>query len=313
MSSSGSATAGRRAHSFGIVVINWNNAPDTVCCVDTLSHCDPRPDHVVIVDNGSVDGSAAEIEKWIAAHDEPTALIRAGSNLGFAGGSNLGLSWLMTNTASTHLVLLNNDATLSAGFFSDIATALEQIGEDSIVGPTIYEDPDRNRVWYAGAKEIPFRALVRHTHTLPESPAPRPTDFVSGCVMVISRSIIETIGVLAECYYPAYFEDGDFCQRALKAGFPVVYAPVPVAYHRVGSTVRAANIENPLVRSKNRLRVIYVRRNYTGMQKALALSYLAVTKVARSALEIATGNPRHGWAILSGASAGFAARDIGTR
>lgn len=322
MTSSGANTAGRPPeYSFGVVILNWNNADDTISCLDAIAATSPRPQHVVVVDNGSVDNSAAAIGARLTqtrstaprSFEQSVTLIRAGANLGFAGGTNLGLAWLKTNTSVTHFILLNNDATVTPSFFRDAAESIGQVGEDSIIGPTIYEDPDRDRVWYAGAKEIPMRALVQHTLSKPPSSVPVPTDFVSGCAMIIGRNVIEKIGMLAECYFPAYFEDGDFCQRARKAGVPVVYAPKPVVYHKVGATVRAANIENLLVHAKNRLRVVYVRRNYTGAQKVIALSYLALTKPAKFVLESLTGHPRHGWAILSGASAGFLTRDLGSR
>ncbi len=322
MTSSGGQTPGRRpVYSFGVVILNWNNADDTISCLEALQRAEPRPEHVIVVDNGSEDDSAAAIEAWLS-HDrwllrqpfeKSFGLIRANENLGFAGGTNRGVDWLMSKPSITHILLLNNDATVTRSFFHDMAGALEQIGEDAVVGPTIYEDPDRSRLWYAGAMEIPSRALVQHKFSKPESPVPCPTDFVSGCAMVISRGVVDNIGKLAECYFPAYFEDGDFCQRARKAGIPVMYAPVPTAYHKVGSTVRAANIETLLVHAKNRLRVVYVRRNYTGMRKAIALSYLALTKPAKFVAESIAGNPRRGWAILSGASAGFFTRDIGKR
>lgn len=322
MTSSGADTAGKRQdYSFGVVILNWNNADDTISCLKALTVTEPKPDHVVVVDNGSADNSVAAIESWFSQgqqlrhrpFEKSFVLIRAGENLGFAGGTNRGIESLMSKTGVTHIMLLNNDATVSPSFFDDGADSLAQIGEDAVVGPTIYEDPERDRLWYAGAREIPLRALVQHTLSKPASSVPRPTDFVSGCAMIIARGVIEKIGMLAECYFPAYFEDGDFCQRARKAGIPVMYAPAPVVYHKVGSTVRAANIETMLLHAKNRLRVVYVRRNYTGVQKAIALSYLAVTKPARFVVETLTGHPRHGWAILSGASAGFLTRDLGTR
>jgi GT2 family glycosyltransferase len=322
MTPSGADIAGKPPeYSFGVVILNWNNADDTIACLKALERADPQPQHVVVVDNGSADDSLDAIESWLSQgqwlrhgpFEESFGLIPAGENLGFAGGTNRGIDWLMLKRDVTHVVLLNNDATVSPSFFADTADALREIGEDAIVGPTIYEDPARDRLWYAGATEIPMRALVEHTLSKPASSVPRPTDFVSGCAMIISRGVIEKIGMLAECFFPAYFEDGDFCQRARKAGIPVMYAPAPVVYHKVGSTVRAANIETVLVHAKNRLRVVYVRRNYTGAQKFLALSYLALTKPAKFVVETLTGHPRHGWAILSGASAGFLTRDLGTR
>jgi len=316
MTSAGVDQSGRRAvPTFGVVVLNWNNADDTMSCLSALVSATPPPESIVIVDNGSADASLARIERWCASSADHNRLrvIAAGKNLGFAGGTNLGIDRLMSDSEVSHIMLLNNDATVSPRFFADVEVAIGQIGRDCVMGPTIFEDPDRSKVWYAGAVEIPARALVQHTLKLPASSEPRPTDFISGCAMIIPRAVIEKIGGLAECFFPAYFEDGDFCHRASRAGFPLMYAPKLVAYHKVGATVRAAKIENTLEYSKNRLRVIYVRRNYKGARKLIALGYLAVTKPGRFLAEVATGHSRHGWAVLSGATSGFLTRDIGSK
>ena len=274
MTSAGVEKSGRRASpTFGVVVLNWNNADDTMACLSALVAANPTPERIVIVDNGSEDDSLSRIERWCASSADHNRLrvIATGKNLGFAGGTNVGIERLMTDDDVSHIVLLNNDATVSPRFFADVEAALGQIGRDCVLGPTIFEDPNRSQVWYAGAVEIPARALVQHKLELPKTNEPRPTDFISGCAMIISRAVIEKIGGLAECFFPAYFEDGDFCHRAVRAGFPLMYAPKPVVYHKVGATVRAAKIENTLEFSKNRLRVIYVRRNYTGARKIIAL------------------------------------------
>lgn len=316
MTFAGMEKSGRHASpTFGVVVLNWNNADDTMSCLSALISASPPPQSIVIVDNGSADESLTRIERWCAssANHNRLRVIDAGANLGFAGGTNLGIERLMGDADISHIVLLNNDATVSPGFFADVEDAIGRVGGDCVIGPTIFEDPNRSKVWYAGAVEIPARALVQHTLQLPKTKEPRATDFISGCAMIISRAVIETIGGLAECFFPAYFEDGDFCHRASRAGFPLMYAPKPVVYHKVGATVRAAKIENSLEYSKNRLRVIYVRRNYTGARKLIALSYLALTKPGRFLAEVATGNSRHGWAVLSGATSGFLTRDIGSK
>lgn len=312
------APTGRRASpTFGVVVLNWNNADDTIACVEALLDAEPAPCRIVIVDNGSEDDSLSRLRDWVSFFQSQSGsgetqfhIIAAGRNLGFAGGTNRGLDWLMKETDVTHLMLLNNDATVSRSFFADAAEALLEVGTDSVIGPTIFEDPDREKVWYAGAVEVPHRALVEHTLTYPRSTEPRATDFVSGCAMIVSRGVIDRIGGLSEQFFPAYFEDGDFCHRARNAGFPVMYTPKPAAYHKVGSTVRAAKIEMLLAYSKSRLRVIYVRRNYTGIRKLAALSYLGLTKPARFVADVMRGHPAEGWAILSGTSSGFLARGV---
>lgn len=313
-----SASAGIGDFSFGIAIVNWNNAPDTIGCLEALVACEPRPDKVVVTDNGSTDDSLASVTAWAARNraawpEDPhwLTVLPAGENLGFAGGSNLGIAHLLSATGVSHVMLLNNDAIVSPRFFADLRDSLLQVPDAGVTGTTIREYDDQSKVWYAGGTELPFRALVKHVLEMPSTIEPRPTDFVTGCVMVISRSTLEAVGLLAECYFPAYFEDSDYCRRARDAGFPVIYAPLPVAYHKVGATVRAANLTLALTFHKNRLRVIYVRRNYRGVTRIVALTYLLVTKPVRTILDAVSGKPRLGWAVLRGAAAGFAASGIG--
>ncbi|MEO8576769.1 MAG: glycosyltransferase family 2 protein [Gemmatimonadales bacterium] len=301
--------------SFGLVILNWNNGEDTMECLAALSSCKPIPEKVVVVDNGSADVSLAMVSAWRqdvgqAIEQNWLTVIEAGSNLGFAGGSNLGIRHLLEKTSVTHVMLLNNDAIVSERFFADMRDAISRAPNAGVIGPTIRENPVRERVWYAGGAEYPLRALVKHGLTVPTSSEPRETDFVTGCAMIMSRDVMEKAGLLAECYFPAYFEDGDYCHRARDAGFRVIYAPGPVVYHKVGSTVRAANLDLHLTYHKNRLRVIYARRNYRGATRLAALSYLAFTKPVRALVETLKGRPREGWAVLTGAVSGFTARHI---
>ncbi len=292
-------------------------------CVEALEAADPAPDHVVVVDNGSADDSVGRLEAWADEHwiwrmsggtsgnnrsrnEAPWLVIaRAGANRGFAGGNNVGIRYLQQRTAVSHILLLNNDATIAPAFFAEIARAIGRYPNAGLLSGTIFEDPDRERVWYAGGVEYPLRALMQHRYDVPDSSEPEPTEFISGCAMVISRELLARIGPLAECYFPAYWEDGEYSFRARKAGFPVLYAPRAIVYHKVGSTVSAADMSLTLDHCKNRLRVFYVRRNYHGLRKGAALGYLAVTKPGRALLETLKGRPRSGWAILSGTIAGF--------
>lgn len=320
-SDAGGAAAG--GPTFGVVVVNWNNASETMACVETLDAAVPPPDHVVVVDNGSVDDSIERLEAWADENwiwrlagtsaesrkrgdGAPWLVIaRAGANRGFAGGSNVGIRYLQQRTTVSHFLLLNNDASISPDFFTEISRAIQRYPHAGLLTGTIFEDPDRERVWYAGGVEYSLRALMQHKYEVPDSVEPVPTDFITGCAMVVSRELVESIGPLAECYFPAYWEDGEYSYRARRAGFPVLYAPRAVAYHKVGATVNGADATLNLDHCKNRLRVFFVRRNYHGLKKGAALGYLAVTKPGRALLETLKGRPRTGWAILSGTVAGF--------
>jgi len=307
----------------GVVIVNWNNPEDTITCLDSLHDAQPRPGAVVLVDNASHDDSVARVQTWAKARDvglsltEPgnpetqfpqwLTLIRSPSNLGFAGGNNLGLMHLR-RTKATHFLLLNNDATVARNYFSELDRGLRTSPEAGLVGGTIYHHPDRERVWYAGGREIPYRALVAHLYDVPESPAPIPTEFVTGCAMTISRMLLDRIGGLPECYFPGYSEDAEYSRRARDAGFQVLYAPKAIVYHKVGATAGHAKTSPSVLQAQVRHRVFYVRRTFRGFERLVALLYLAITKPGKALVEAVAGRPGMGMAVLRGTLEGFLRR-----
>lgn len=285
------------------MIVNWNGADDTIECLESLAAAHPSPDHVVVVDNDSSDDSVDRIIRW-ARTDSPT-MIRAPENRGFAGGNNLGLEYLRDSTDATHFLLLNNDATVDPAAFAAIGRAInEGYGTGLLTGTIYYGHGEAKDVWYAGGREIPMRALYAHNLEIPGD-EPIATEFISGCAMLISRAALERLGPLPECYFLLYWEDVEYSYRAIQARLPVVYDPRIVFHHRVGSTAGLAS-ESPFVaETQNRLRALFVRRNYVGVKRIIALGYLAITKPGRAVVEILSGRPRIGWAILRGTARGF--------
>ena len=296
-----------------------------MACLESLRVADPRPKHVVVVDNGSADDSVAQIGRWARASAIPTnnvgaddktasdssawlTVIRSERNRGFSGGNNVGVDYLLRNSASTHWLLLNNDATVKNDFFSHIAAAIRSTPNAGLITGTIYHDPARERVWYAGGVEMPYRALTAHLHEVPADGVPRPTEFITGCAMVVSAELHSRIGSLAECYFPGYSEDAEYSRRARDAGFALVYVPRATAYHKVGATAGPATESPSIMRAQMRHRVYYARRNFRGVERAIALGYLAVTKPGKALLELVRGRPRLGWAVIHGTIEGFTDR-----
>src|SRR6185312_10296990 len=121
--------------SFGVVLLNWNGYADTEAALDSLLEADPRPDHVVVVDNGSHDDSVQRLNAW-RERNEPRGdsnaagpwltIIAEPENRGFAIGNNIGIDSLATNTHATHFLLLNNDATVAPDYFARMYDALRE-------------------------------------------------------------------------------------------------------------------------------------------------------------------------------------------
>ncbi|HEY5086564.1 MAG TPA: glycosyltransferase family 2 protein [Gemmatimonadaceae bacterium] len=302
---------------FGVVMINWNGAEDTIPALDSLVAATPRPDRVVLIDNGSEDNSLMRLRAWCDAkapswnESAPLALdnidnsawlllITADSNLGFSGANNVGLRYLAKSTSVTHMLLLNNDATVAPDFFAEMANAIHDWPHAGLLGCLIYRHPQRDQIWFAGSKEIPWRALINHVVDAPGTNDPFPARFVTGCAMVISRALYDAEGGMAEVYNPIYWEDADYSHRAIARGWRPMVVPRALVYHRVGASGSGERLTPRTAFLQNRNRAIYVRRNYRGPDRLLALGYLCATKPARAVVEIARGHGPLGSAIVRG-------------
>ena len=304
--------------SFGVVLVNWNGAPDTIAALDSLRAAADGAQHVVIVDNGSAPESIDALRAWADAHApgwaeagveerNPAApwltLITAGRNLGFSGANNVGLMHLAV-TRDTHFLLLNNDAMVAPDYFVELRAMLAAEPDAALVGPLILRHPERDRVWFAGGYEVPHRALVLHRYALADTEQPHATEFVTGCAMLISRSLYEAEGGLADVFNPIYWEDTDYSFRARAAGWKVMMAPRARVYHRVGASGGGEALTPRTAFLQNRNRGYYVRRNYRGRDRVAAIAYLIATKPARALVEVLRGRPALGIATLRGFARG---------
>jgi GT2 family glycosyltransferase len=276
----------------------------------------------VLVDDASTDDAVAQITRWSAANSIAAAVIGVDEtpepgrerpwltvvasrvNAGFVDTCNIGLRYIAERTDAPYVLLLNNDAAVSPTYFAELASAVAARPDAGLFSGTIYEW-DRSTVWYAGARFNPLRALATHDLVLPDSGDPQSTGYICGCTMLISRQVLEKVGLLAECFRPCYVEDVDYSLRVHAAGFPVLYAPRAICYHRVGTSLGRASQSPRTVFSVNRNRAFTLRRNYRGWRRAVGVMYLGVTKPGRALLELAKGRPRIAMSVVSGMLTGL--------
>jgi GT2 family glycosyltransferase len=302
---------------WAVVVPSFNHADDAINCLRALWHADPRPGTVLLVDDASTEDAVARIAEWAESSQVDHQVVPASSlqrgalsnrwltiavaekNSGFIDSCNLGLRYVRDSTKAPFALLLNNDAEVTANYFDELSKALAIAPQTGLLTGSIYEW-DRSTVWYGGASFNPVRALAIHKTDLPETDAPTETGYVCGCSMLISRPVLERVGLLAESFRPIYVEDVDYSLRVHAAGFPVMIARRAVCYHRVGTTLGRAQQSPRTMFAVNRNRAFTLRRNYKGWRRAAGIAYLGVTKPGRALLELGKGRPRAAWAVLSG-------------
>lgn len=217
-----------------VIVLSWNGREDTLACLRSLEQVRYDDLALVVVDNGSTDGSPDAVA---AAHPD-VHLLRLPDNLGFAGGMNAGIRHALAEGADAVLTL-NNDMVVDPGFADPLAEALASDPLAAAACSQILFAGQPDRVWYAGARYQPRRGYHgRHTRygdpPLPPHASPYVTDRACGGAMLVSRVVVERVGLFDEALF-AYAEDVDWSLRAGALGLHVLVVPASIVRHRVSA------------------------------------------------------------------------------
>lgn len=259
-----------------IVILNWNGKKDTLECLESVYSLQFTVEciKIIVVDNGSTDGSVAEISKRYKQSLRPYGLkdikiLRNHQNLGFAEGNNVGIKEALENGAD-YVMLLNNDTLVGENLMEELLKVAESDPQIGMVSPKIYFAPgfefhkdryqenERGKVlWYAGGM-IDWNNVYGSHRGVDEVDKGQyekteETDFATGCCLLVKREVFEKIGFLDGRYF-FYLEDLDFCQRAKRAGYKIIYAPKAVLWHKnAASSGRPGSPLHEYYQTRNRL------------------------------------------------------------
>jgi GT2 family glycosyltransferase len=223
--------------SLYVVTVNWNRCQDTQECLRSLERQTYPPMGIILVDNGSDDGSA----ELIGRNFPGVKLIRLESNRGFAGGFNRGIEAALA-LGAVQVLILNNDTVAD----SRMVEKLMEYGRQraGIVVPKIfyYDEPDR--IWSVGAKRQFFTLEMTDKATgqvdRGQWDMVQERDYVTGCALLVHREVLEKVGLFDERYF-AYYEDLDFSFRVKNAGYPLLLVPEARLWHKVARTSGGAD------------------------------------------------------------------------
>jgi GT2 family glycosyltransferase len=213
-----------------IIILNWNSYEVTLDCLLSLRKIDYPNFEVVLVDNGSVDESS---EKFLANAPE-IQLIRNATNLGFAGGCNVGMRDALRR-GTDYVLLLNNDTIVAPDFLSQLVRIAESDVKIGAVSPKVlfFDHPDRLN--YAGGEQRPWRLFPRvfGLRQLDDGKYDkiREVSFLTGCAFLIKAEVVSKIGVMEEIYFH-FYEDIEWSLRVLKAGYKTFYVPAAKIWHK---------------------------------------------------------------------------------
>jgi len=234
-----------------VIVVNWNRRELLGACLDSLSRQTHRRFEVVVVDNGSADGSSELVGSRMSAYPVPLQLISNATNRGFCAANNQGFQ----DAEAEFLALLNNDAEADPGWLDALEQAIRSSGQIGMVASKIlvWEDPriidkcghliypdgqNRGR----GSGETDRGQYDRREETL----------WPDGCAALYRRAMLDEVGGFDEDFF-AYADDAELGLRARIAGWGCVYTPLAVVKHHRGATLGLGSARRLTLIERNRV------------------------------------------------------------
>jgi GT2 family glycosyltransferase len=290
-----------------IIILNWNGWKDTIECLESVFRNTYSNYQVIVVDNGSTDGSIEKIKTWADGKQEvltpepnhllyhlshpsvkkpipyiyynreevekgdnfeleekitkgwqeqrksnskelnstspyPLIFIQTGENLGFAGGSNVGIKYTLGKDNFEYVWLLNNDTVIESDALFEMAKSIENFIKIGMAEPKIYIYNKPYRLWSAGKKIFPLIGISKRIgaekiDNKMYNKQEEKND-LNGCALLIRKRLIEEIGNLDEKYF-LYFEDTDWALRAKRAQWKLLYNPKAKIWHKSSLGMRS--------------------------------------------------------------------------
>lgn len=261
---------------ISVIVLVWNGERFLDACLSALLSQAYAPFEVIVVDNASTDASLTVVQKYASR----VRVIRNRYNLGFAAGNNVGIKVADGDV----VVLLNQDTVVQSGWLQAIAETFSDASVGIVGCKGLY--PDGRGLQHAGGIVDSATAFTRHIGwgeaDTGQYDLPREPDYVTGSAFAIHRRVLQRLAGLEEQFYPAFFEEIDYCYRARRLGFRVIYQPRAALYHYETTSLPADGLQRGLAYHNNRVRFLmrhwdlqafelFARAERQGIQATLSL------------------------------------------
>jgi GT2 family glycosyltransferase len=249
-----------------VIILNWNGREMTPDCLRFLVKLNTKNIelNIVVVDNASTDGSIKALKKFSPF----VKLLCNQSNLGFAGGNNVGIKYALKNGAD-FILILNNDTIINKNLLVQLVEVAEKRKDAGILSPKVYFAPgfefhkDRYRkddlgkvIWYAGGN-LDWDNIYGENRGVDEVDKGQydqicEIDFATGACCLFRREALLEVGLFNEKYF-MYLEDAELSQRIKRKGWKVLYAPPAYLWHKVAQSSAVGSELNDYFITRNRL------------------------------------------------------------
>ncbi len=241
-----------KAPLVSVIVVNWNGKHLLGACLDSLLAQSFRDFEIIVVDNGSRDGSP----EYLREQYRTVSLIGLPENTGFAGGNNAGIR----AAQGTYVALLNNDTRTDPEWLASLVRDAETgPATDGMWASKIlsYDDPDLiDNVGLLLYRDGLARGKGRLERDRGQYDTRQEALFPSGCAALYRRRMLDEIGLFDEDFF-AYADDVDLGLRARLAAWGCVYVPAAKVYHRYSSSSATYSPLKAYLVERNRIWVLF--------------------------------------------------------
>jgi len=206
------------------MLLTWNAKDVTADCIESIKKQTFKDYEVVLVDNGSTDGTCKYLKKKFPF----IKLVQNKKNLGYAGGHNSGIGKAKAN----YFLILNNDVVLAENFLEELWKNKDKA---DILGIKNYFYDKRNVFWAIGSNVNEYLMTARLKGNKEKDVGQYDKsniDQAVGSAMLVNKKVIDKVGFLDASLF-AYYEETEWQTRAQRAGFKVSWVPTAKLWHKV--------------------------------------------------------------------------------
>ncbi len=217
-----------------IITVNFNQTEMTCALLQSIREQEFRNLEIIVVDNGSSNDPGAIIQ----ARFPEVIFLRSTTNLGFAGGNNIGIG----AARGQYLFFVNNDTEIPRYCIQQLADFLQANPKCGVVSPLLYYfTPSPSLIQYAGM--TPVSNVTARNNTVGartvdtgQFTQPVPTAYAHGAAMMVPARVVQEVGTMYPPFF-LYYEELDWCERIRAAGYEIWVQPLAKMYHKEGHTV----------------------------------------------------------------------------
>ena len=253
---------------ISVVIVGWNAKHYLELCLESLVSAPPRRStEIIVLDNASSDGSAEMIKERFPQ----VKVIRSEENLGYPRGSNVAIR----QCTGRYIALVNPDVTVFPDCLDNLADFLDQNPKVGLVGPRVF-NPDLSQqstcrrfptLWNNFCSATALASLFKlsrlfageHMFFFPHDRTLN-VDVLVGCFWMVRKTTFDQVGLFDDNLF-MYGDDVDWCQRAWKAGWGVVFYPGARAIHDRGKITAPYPVRFAVAQQRS---ILYYWRKHHG-------------------------------------------------